>query len=148
MTVSPDGITVGERWFPAGEILTIDGDRGLVLLGDHPSEEIEVDEVRILRRWQRDEAAAQHGVPTARPGFTEPATVETCERVLALKGMGSAASVAEVLGCRVEDVSPVVADLVSSESAQELPGDRVRSFPSPSLGSTNDSRPRRADWRR
>ena len=71
MTVEPDGITVGQRSFPAGEILTIDGDRGVVLLGDHPSDEIEVDEVRILRRWQRDEAAAQHGVPTARPGFTE-----------------------------------------------------------------------------
>ena len=129
VAVEPDGITVGERSFPAGEILTIDGDRGVVLLGDHPSEEIEVDEVRILRRWQRDEAAAQHGVPTAPPGFTEPATAAACERVLALKGMGSAASVAEVLGCRVEDVSPVVADLVSSESAQELPGDRVRLLP-------------------
>ena len=46
LTVEPDGITVGERSFPAGEILTVDGDRGVVLLGDHPSDEIEVDEVR------------------------------------------------------------------------------------------------------
>ena len=129
VTVDPDGITVGSRSYRSGEILTIDGDRGVVLLGDHPSDEIEVDEVGILRRWQRDVAATQHGVTTARSGFTEAATVETCERVLALKGMGSAAAVAGVLGCAVEDVSPIVAELVASESAQELPAERVRLLP-------------------
>ena len=126
MTVEPDGLTVGERRIRSGEILTVDGDRGVVLLGDHPSDEIEVDEVAVLRRWQRDQAAAHHGVTAAGSGFAETASAETCERVLALKGMGSAASVAEVLGCAVEDVSPIVADLVAGESAQELPGDRVR----------------------
>ena len=129
ITVEPDGIRVGDRHVAAGEVLTIDGDRGVVLLGDHPSDEIEVDEVAILRRWQRDEAAAHHGVLAAGSGFTEDASAETCERVLALKGMGNAASVAEVLGCGEDEVAPILADLVASESAQELPGDRVRLLP-------------------
>lgn len=125
LAVEADGIRVGERRFPAGETLTVDGDRGHLLLGDHRSEELEVEEVRILRRW-RDELAASAAVSpgaTPSPGFV---TIEACERVLALKGMGSAASIAEVLGCGADEVQPLIAELVASESAQELPGDRVR----------------------
>jgi pyruvate,orthophosphate dikinase len=129
LTVESHGITVGERSFPAGEILTVDGDRGVVLLGDHPSEEIEVDEVHILRRWQRHQSVGADDATVVRPGFTEAATVQTCERVLALKGAATAAGVAEALGCAVDDVTPIVADLVSTDAAQELPGDRVRLLP-------------------
>ena len=129
LTVEPDGITVGEQSFPAGEILTVDGDRGVVLLGDHPSEEIEVDEVQVLRRWQRQQSPGATAVPAAVSGYSEAATMEACERVLALKGAATAANVAEVLGCAVDDVTPIVADLVSADQAQELPADRFRLLP-------------------
>jgi pyruvate,orthophosphate dikinase len=129
LTVMPDGITVGGRSFGAGELLTVDGDRGLVLLGDHRADEVEVDEMRVLRRWQEEAGTAVPGKSRAESVWTEAATSDACERVLALKGVGSAESVAEVLGCSVAAVSPIVAELVASEFARELPADRLQLLP-------------------
>jgi len=126
VTVDPAGISVAGEHFAAGEILTVDGDRGVVLLGDHPADEIEVEEVAVLRRWQRELEAPNAPVPASAPTSAEAATIVGCERVLALKGAASTATVAEVLGCRVDDVTVIVAELMASGAAQELPGGRVR----------------------
>jgi pyruvate,orthophosphate dikinase len=129
VTVEVDGISIAGRHIAAGEILTVDGDRGVVLLGDHRGEEIEVEEVAILRRWQREVEGAAGSVASSPSTCAEAATVETCERVLGLKGAASAATVAEVLGCAVGDVAVIVARLITTESAQQLPGERVRLLP-------------------
>ena len=126
VTVEPDGIRVEGEHFAAGEILTVDGDRGLVLLGDHPAEEIEVEEVAILRRWQRELVAERSPTTSSASTYVEDATVGGCERVLALKGAASATTVAEVLGCTAGDVAVIVTDLIASGSAQQLSGERVR----------------------
>ena len=54
VTVLADGISVAGEHYPAGVVVTVDGDRGLLLLGSHPGDEIELDEVTVLRRWSRE----------------------------------------------------------------------------------------------
>lgn len=127
ISIEPDGIRVGDDFIEHGTMLTIDGDEGVLLLGRHLGEVEPVEEVAILRSWQR--TAADH---TDGPGPEvdgEPATEENCQRVLALKGMGSAESVATVLGCAEADAGEMLASLVAKGDAQELPGDRVRLLP-------------------
>ncbi len=80
----------------------------------------------LLRRWQRELAAVSAPVPFLPSACVEAATIETCERILALKGVASVNTVAEVLGCTVDDVAVIVAEVIATESAQQLPGERVR----------------------
>ena len=132
MTVDGDGVTAGKRSLPVGGELTVDGDLGLILDGVHPGEELELEEVHTLRRWQRQQSAGEpeRSEETVAPSAPdETVTVGACERVLALKGVASAETVAEVLGCLPEEVTPLIAGLVAAEDAQELPGDRVRLLP-------------------
>ncbi|HUW04576.1 MAG TPA: PEP/pyruvate-binding domain-containing protein [Acidimicrobiales bacterium] len=129
LTVEATGIIVGDRFVAVGETLTIDGDHGLVLVGAHPGDEIELEEVRILRSWQRADTSTGPPSGTSARGASEPATVASCSRVLAIKGMASADAVAEVLGCDTGDVATVIDGLVAAESAQALPGDRFRLLP-------------------
>jgi len=49
--------------------------------------------------------------------------------VLALKGMGSAEAIADILGCATTDVDDVLTALIVAEDAQQLPGGRVRLLP-------------------
>ncbi len=129
VTVEPTGLTVGDRFVAVGETLTIDGEHGWVLLGEHPSDEVELEEVRILRGWQRAGSGSTAAAVDGSTGATEAATVESCSRVMALKGMATADAVAEVLGCSTDDVSSVVTDLVADDKAQELAGARFRLLP-------------------
>jgi len=127
IAVDAEGISVDKERIPTGTIVTIDGDTGRVLRGDHPGDRRTLDEVRVLKAWC-DEVDA-HAAATLSTSDGEPATLETCERVLALKGMGSAEIVADILGCPMEEVVAVIAALVDAEDAQELPGGRVRLMP-------------------
>ena len=52
--VRADSILVGGRRVTAGETVTVDGDRGLLLRGAHPGSRIELEEVRVLRAWQTE----------------------------------------------------------------------------------------------
>ena len=125
--VEADGILVDGTRISAGTLVTVDGDAGRVLLGAHPGERRQLDEVRVLRQWRDDLEPEPAAGPPVEGG--ESATSETCERVLALKGMGSAEAVAEILGCPVDAVESVIGGLVAAEDAQELPGGRVRLMP-------------------
>lgn len=125
--IDAEGIVVHGERLPVGSTVTIDGDNGRVLRGAHAGERRELDDVRVLRDW-RDELAG--GTSSALPvDGGEAATVESCERVLALKGMGSAEAVAEILGCPADDVATIIAGLIADEEAQDLPGGRVRLLP-------------------
>jgi len=125
--VDAAGILLGAERIPNGAIVTVDGDDGRILRGAHASERRELAAVRVLRGWQDEIDAHSHS--DVDRGDGEVATAETCERVLALKGMGSAEAVADVLGCPTGDVETVIAALVASDEAQELPGGRVRPLP-------------------
>ena len=125
--VERDGIRVGSESIPAGTVVTVDGDTGRILRGAHAADRRELAEVRILRAWRDEIDAHSHTEVAAKPG--EAATPEACERVLALKGLGSAEAVADVLGCPTADVEAVIAVLVAAEDAQELPAGRVRLLP-------------------
>ncbi len=132
ITVGTDGVDIAGTHYPTGTVLTVDGGLGTVLLGDHPADAIEVEEVAILRRWQADLAAvAAPSSRSARPvresgEFVEAATTDACERVLALKGAATADMVADVLGCARAAVDAIIEQLAADELVQSLPGGRVR----------------------
>ncbi|MGI9576648.1 MAG: PEP/pyruvate-binding domain-containing protein [Microthrixaceae bacterium] len=140
ITVLGDGVRVDGKHYPVGEVLTVDGARGTLMLGEHPAEESEIEEVAILRRWQADanplDATRDPSAPAPATtsnadsaGSAVPFSTQECERVLALKGAATTDVVADVLGCDRELVREAVAQLVASGEAQELPGDRVRLMP-------------------
>jgi len=120
-------IRIGERYVPAGTEITIDGSSGEVLLGSHRRDEVEAPEVAVLRGWRRDAAAGPTPARTA--GHAEDATVQTVSRVLALKGMGDAKTIAVVLGAPLVDVAAVIDTLLDGKDAIAMPNGRVRPAP-------------------
>jgi pyruvate,orthophosphate dikinase len=125
--IEAEGIRVDDSWIAAGTVVTVDGDLGIVMTGAHPGAYAELSEVRVLRAWQ--EEAADAGPVGAAGNREEPVSAQECERLLALKGMGSADVVAAILGCTSDAVQPLIDALVAAEEAQELPGGRVRLLP-------------------
>ena len=125
--IEAEGIRVDDSWIAAGTVVTVDGDLGIVMTGAHPGAYAELSEVRVLRAWQ--EEAANAGPVGGAGNREEPVSAQECERLLALKGMGSADVVAAILGCTSDAVQPLIDALVAAEEAQELPGGRVRLLP-------------------
>ena len=124
--VRADGIVVGGRHVIAGETVTVDGDRGLLLRGAHPGSRMELEEVRVLRAWQAElERPSGQGVAREAPVAPEFDLIEA-RRVVGLKGVASADSLADVLGCGSGQAAAAIASLVDEGVAQELPGGRVR----------------------
>lgn len=126
--VSARGIVVDGRRVPAGETVTVDGDRGLLLHGAHPGSRVELEEVRVLRAWNAELErpsglrAGEAPDPEAGP-LPDPVEVR---RVVGLKGVASADSLVDVLGCGPGPAAAAIAALVDEGAAQELPGGRVR----------------------
>ena len=52
--VRADGILSGGLRVAAGETVTVDGDRGLLLRGASPGSRMELEEVRVLRAWRAE----------------------------------------------------------------------------------------------
>lgn len=134
IVVRPDGVEISGTHYAVGTVLTVDGGSGTLLHGDHPADEVEVEEVAILRRWQTELARAlpaDSHPPRHDSGSTTGLALSTqdYERVIALKGATTADALAAVLGCSLDEVQPIVDDLVADGSAQELPGGRVRLLP-------------------
>lgn len=129
--VRDDGIVVAGSRVARGETVTVDGDRGLLLRGAHPGNRIELDEVRVLRAWRTElqrPSSSRTGTESgqeAGPGL-DPVEVR---RVVGLKGMASAESLADVLGCRPDQAEAAIAALLGEGAVQELSGGRVRLTP-------------------
>jgi pyruvate,orthophosphate dikinase len=134
LQILPDGIEgAGER-VGVGETITVDGDGGRILVGDHPAAGDEMPEVAVLRAW-RDGTHAGHGLDGTHMGVeadlaaagvelaTEVTSVE-CRRVLALKGMATAESVAEILRAEIPVVTSTLDQLQADGQMQAGPGDR------------------------
>ena len=126
--VRAGGIVVGGLHVAAGDTVTVDGDRGLLLRGAHPGTRMELTEVRVLRAWraelERSSGPRIDPEPDHGPGpGPDPAEVR---RVVGLKGVVSADSLVDVLGCGSAQAAAAIAALVDEGTAQELPGGRVR----------------------
>ncbi len=125
-----DGVQVANQTLRSGTIVTIDGDTGQVLLGDHRAATMLAPEVATLRSWAAAAEEATDPSPSDGSAQGSSATVETdpadVRRVLGLKGMGTAEGIAEVLGFDESAVAAIITDLVEAGDAQQLPGGRVR----------------------
>lgn len=150
--VRAGGIAVAGSHVACGETVTADGDRGLLLRGAHPGSRTELAEVRVLRAWRAElePRAAPRTVtepdPEAGPALDPVAgpvvdleagpvvdavagpVLDPVEvrRIVGLKGMVSADSLVDVLGCEPHQAVAAVAALVDEGVARELPGGRVR----------------------
>lgn len=136
-----DALVVGGQRVAAGEAITVDGDRGLVLLGSHPGVGAEMPEVRLLRRWQAELAGdgpVDDDPPTATGTGPGPAdesdadgdpgeelTPDLCRRLLVLKGMATAEALAALARVEAEAMAAVVEALVAEGHAMPGPGGRV-----------------------
>ncbi len=124
LEIKPDGIRLNDRSIPVGTEITVDGSSGTVLLGIRHVDEVDVPETAIIRAWlsqssDRADQPQNSSVPSGHT-FSEEATVHTVGRVLALKGMGTAATIAYVLGTAEADVQPVLDALINDGQAQVL----------------------------
>lgn len=124
--VSAGGIVIDGRRVPAGETVTVDGDRGLLLRGAHPGSRMELEEVRVLRAWRAelDQSTGSRATPDAEDGLEMD--LAEVRRIVGLKGVASADSLVTVLGCGPGRAAAAIAALVDEGAAQELPGGRVR----------------------
>ena len=124
--VRADGIVAGGLRVAAGETVTVDGDRGLLLRGAHPGSRMELEEVRVLRAW-RAELERSSG-PRIDPESDQGPGPDAAEvrRVVGLKGVASADSLVDVLGCGPGQAAAAMAALIAEGDAQELPGGRIR----------------------
>jgi pyruvate,orthophosphate dikinase len=128
-----DAIVAGNQRVEAGEEITVDGDRGLVLLGAHPGQGMEMAEVRILRSWQEEleqtTPASGGGADEAQPGAgaggaSEALAPEACLRLLVLKGMATSDGLAVAAGVSVEAIVGVLDELSGTGHVQAGPGGR------------------------
>ena len=136
LTITADGIEGGGHRAAAGDTITVDGDQGRILLGDHPAEGSEVPEAAVLRAW-RDGTHAGHGLAGDHVGLeTDPETLAASHalraevapvevrRVLALKGMATAESLAEILRVEGGAIAAVLDQLAADGQLQAAAGDR------------------------
>lgn len=129
--VRDDGIVVAGSRVARGETVTVDGDRGLLLRGAHPGNRIELDEVRVLQAWRTELQRPSSSRTGSEPGLKAGPGLDPVEvrRVVGLKGMASAESLADVLGCRPDQAEAAIAALMGEGAVQELSGGRVRLTP-------------------
>ena len=122
--VLDEGIRIEDKLIPNGTEITVDGTSGLVLLGAHGRTEVEAPEVAILRSWLRDTASGS--APAQAVGYKESATLESVSRALAIKGMGDAAGIADVLGVAADEVVAIFTTLAEAGHVKAMSNNRLR----------------------
>ena len=129
--VTAEGIVTGEGPFPVGTIVTVDGDAGQLLLGDHPATGAEVPEVAVLRGWRAELDATPHPDPAVVSQVDPPSVTladeldaDDCLRTLALKGMATTDAIAAAALATPEAAAAALADLLAAEQVSIGPGDR------------------------
>lgn len=119
------GVTVAGRRIDVGEIVTVDGSAGLLLLGSHPVVTTDPPALAVLRGWAADLAPAEptatrspgagtDGVAVGPAGLDAadaPAEVDIV-RVAVLRGRVAIDGIAEVTGARRDVLTESVARLV------------------------------------
>lgn len=122
--VGTDGIAVAGTRVATGETVTVDGDRGLLLLGSHPGSRTDLEEVRTLRAWRAE--LEQPARPRTGSKTHGPLEMVEVRRVVGLKGAASADSLIDVFGCDPGEAAAAIDALVREGAAEKLPGERIR----------------------
>ncbi|MDH3681571.1 MAG: PEP-utilizing enzyme, partial [Acidimicrobiia bacterium] len=138
VAIERSGIRVAERRIGSGEVVTVDGDRGLLLLGSHPGEGAPLPEVRTLRAWQAElgeetadgsHQAGPESAPVPEIAARGALSAEDCRRALVLKGMATAEGIAAFARVSAEAAAAALTELVEAGEAQVGPGDRFMITP-------------------
>ncbi len=131
--VRADGIVVGGRTFPCGEIITIDGSTGEVFAGEVDGSCAIVPEAATLLGWAKElgiPIGDTEDVPAAQPSAEvayAPAelTSDDVLRGLLIKGLVTPENLAVALSATAEQVRPIADGLVA-ESLAEVSADAFR----------------------
>ena len=124
LTVDAHGVVGAEGRVETGTVVTVDGSRGVVLLGVHHGDDAEIPELAVLRAW-REELVASAPVATG-AGDLDP---EGARRLLSLKGLTTVDLAAEAARVDAELAAAVFAELAANGDAEEMPGSRWRLTP-------------------
>ncbi|MFV2039318.1 MAG: PEP/pyruvate-binding domain-containing protein, partial [Acidimicrobiales bacterium] len=110
MELEAGAISAAGHRVEVGDLLTVDGTSGLVLLGAHGSAETPMPEVAIIASWARTQAD-----PMASDAALDDnsAGEGDCLRVISLKGAADSAAVAIALRAPASDVEPMLRDLTT-----------------------------------
>lgn len=121
--VEADALIVGGRRIPEGELVTVDGTRGLLFVGDRRVDgAADIPEMRLLRQWAADLAGSGSGDgAAAAAGGTRPANRFAVLRALGLKGLATAERIAAVLGADPAAVEAELRAAVAEGLARETP---------------------------
>lgn len=135
--VADDGIVADGHRVPAGTMITVDGDGGRLLLGDHRAAGAELPEVAVLRGWRAqlsevstaERASGPDGGAddTIAPESDEPAddlADDDALRALGLKGMATAESLAGSAFATTAAAAAALAALVEAGRVSVATGDR------------------------
>lgn len=120
VAVAGDAVTIGERRFAVGEVLTIDGGSGEVFADAVAGTATIVPEATILLGWARDLGIEVGGpapaadTAAAAPAATGTPTVDTAVRALTVKGIAEPAGVATVLRAPEAAVAPLLGEGVAA----------------------------------
>jgi pyruvate,orthophosphate dikinase len=120
--VEEHALVVAGRRIAEGEVVTVDGTRGLVFAGDCRSDGGgDIPEVRILRQWAAELAESGSGNGAAIALVDGARTVDRFAvlRALGLKGLAAAERIAAVLGADVAQVDAELRAAVAAGLARE-----------------------------
>ncbi len=127
LTITGEGFVGPLLAIDEGEVITVDGTRGIVVLGDHVVETIQIPEQQILRSWR--DGAVQQGAPPIVASANREIDVDDVVRVLSVKGAITVAMVTEVLGAPSVEVGRLVDGLSGQGHLAGSTGGMVRLTP-------------------
>ncbi|MGI9614728.1 MAG: pyruvate, phosphate dikinase [Acidimicrobiales bacterium] len=132
-----DGIVAGSNRVPIGTVITVDGDGGRLLLGDHPATGAELPEVAVLRGWRaqlsgasaiksghQTEGGADDTLASVSDELSDDLVDDDALRTLGLKGMATAESLAGSALATVDAAAAALAALVEAGRVSVAAGDR------------------------
>jgi pyruvate,orthophosphate dikinase len=128
--LTEDAMICGDTRIESGATITVDGDAGRVLLGEHRGGTMPLPEVEIIQSWARADGGAagdpEQGDAAVAAGSGVAFGPDDCLRLIALKGMAGAASLTEPIGASEEAIAAVIAELEAQELVAEIMPGRMR----------------------
>ena len=116
--VGADRVTIGERVFSVGEVISIDGSSGEVFAGTIPATTEVVPEAKQLLDWARELGIAirSTSLPGPEAAISAPVgdrkvTPDDCLRAIGIKGFAQASAVADAVLSTVDVVQPILDQL-------------------------------------
>ncbi|HET7828821.1 MAG TPA: PEP-utilizing enzyme, partial [Candidatus Limnocylindrales bacterium] len=125
VVVRADGVTIGDRSFDEGAVLSIDGATGEVFEGVAAGAATVVPEARTLLAWARElgipVGEAEHAPGAASSGAVEAGTDDAL-RALLVRGYAEPAQLGHALGLAPDAAQPLLDSLVAAGHAEVAAG--------------------------